>query len=443
MLDIVQHFFMERENIMRFIKFLMSGIFASCFFLMLSGCAEGWFGTTTGNLAQQIGSNRAVASSMVNTAYLGKAVAFNATTAPKHVTVLLPLSGKFGASGKAVRNGFLTAHYYAKQQGQKVPALNFLDTGTADANSLYQQALANGSDFIVGPLTKNEINALLNSPQLPLPTLALNTVDSDVAKQNTNLYQFGLAPEDEILQVANKIIQDGYKNILVIAPDDARSSYLLSVFNNSFTGLRGKIVAQMIYNKNADFSTEVANLLGVDQQRINQQRKALKKEDFVKIDPATFRRQDFDAIFLLASPDEARQIRPLIKFYYAEKIPVYATSQIYGGVPSPQLDVDLDGIIFCDLPWVLQNPAALPNYISDPQKQIMTIWPNSPPDLVKLYALGIDSYNLMRFINKPGSFPANGLAGATGALFLTSSRHIFRRLDFAVFRDGRPELITQ
>ena len=66
----------------------------------------------------------------------------------------------------------------------------------------YQQAVESGADLIIGPLTKSLVNQLAEKEDLPVPTLALNYADS-VGESPQNLYQFGLAPADEIYQILN------------------------------------------------------------------------------------------------------------------------------------------------------------------------------------------------------------------------------------------------
>lgn len=41
---------------------------------------------------------------------------------------------------------------------------------------------------------------------------------------------------------------------------------------------------------------------------------------------------------------------PLLNYYYAGDVPVYATASVYGGSANPLKDKDLDGIIFATFP---------------------------------------------------------------------------------------------
>ncbi|HBM24713.1 MAG TPA: hypothetical protein DD411_14230, partial [Alcanivorax sp.] len=48
--------------------------------------------------------------------------------------------------------------------------------------------------------------------------------------------------------------------------------------------------------------------------------------------------------FLVADPNEGRQIKPALNFHYARDLPVFATSHLYNGTPAPRRDQDLDGV---------------------------------------------------------------------------------------------------
>ena len=95
------------------------------------------------------------------------------TPAPKNIALLLPLDGSLGASGNLVRNGFLNAYYEGGKKSQQ--NVFFVNTSkTLNMTALYQQAIAQGADTIVGPLTKEQVSALLKQGSFAAPTIALN-----------------------------------------------------------------------------------------------------------------------------------------------------------------------------------------------------------------------------------------------------------------------------
>ena len=86
----------------------------------------------------------------------------------KQIAVLLPLSGRTGESAAAIRDGIMAAYY---QDELESPELRFYDTG-GNAQliwSVYQQAVADGAEFVIGPLLKDSIQQLEQSGQLPVP----------------------------------------------------------------------------------------------------------------------------------------------------------------------------------------------------------------------------------------------------------------------------------
>src|SRR5690606_17923298 len=86
------------------------------------------------------------------------------------------------------------------------------------ALSAYQEALAAGSEFVVGPLTKESLLMLASLGDLPAPVLALNTLPGD-EQPRPGLYQFALAPEDEAIAAADYAIAQGFSRALVMTPD--------------------------------------------------------------------------------------------------------------------------------------------------------------------------------------------------------------------------------
>ena len=143
------------------------------------------------------------------------------------------------------------------------------------------------------------------------------------------------------------------------------------------------------------------------------------------------RRQDFDMIFLLAYPSKARQIMPMLRYYFAGDVPVYATSAVYAGHADPQKDKDLNGIVFCDVPWVLNHQMGHKN------------WPEQWNSYNRLYALGMDSFFLVTQLNQLLLFPAMGVSDNSGVLYLNANQKIVRRLAWAKFRQGLAEQVTE
>ena len=109
---------------------------------------------------------------------------------PVSLAVLLPLTGHLSTAAVPVRDGLL-AGYYAERRRR--PDIRFYDT-VAGAVAAYDKAVADGADYIVGPLGREEVDALFRRGQLDVPVLALNRAATPPPPGNAS---FSLAPEDD------------------------------------------------------------------------------------------------------------------------------------------------------------------------------------------------------------------------------------------------------
>ena len=96
-----------------------------------------------------------------------------------HVAVILPLqSQSFGRHADSVRLGVFAA---AGLQTDRLPVIVYATTEEPDrVLEAYQRAVSTGATAVIGPLTRNGVSALAASGQVAVPTLALNTPDTDV-----------------------------------------------------------------------------------------------------------------------------------------------------------------------------------------------------------------------------------------------------------------------
>lgn len=343
------------------------------------------------------------------------------------VAVFLPLSGALADQSLAIKNGFLAAYYSGQKAGTASFDIKFVDTTNQNIISLYNNEVEAGTNLIIGPLQKPDVEQLASSAELPIPVIALNTADNYKNKVKINLYQFGLSTQDEAIVAASKIIKDGHFSTALIYPSVAWGETLAAAFRNKYSALGGHIVAEMRYDNSSNVDAQIRQLMGISETDFNNNKKRHAE---------LAHRTDIDAVFLIAYPQKARQIVPLLKFYYAENIPMYATSMIYSGTPNPGVDQDLDGVKFADMPWVIDSPATLPQYLQDVHNNLTASSPQSFAKNSRLYALGVDAYTLTTNFNTLITTPHAGIAGATGTLHLDNYNHIYRRLHWTKFQQG-------
>ncbi|OGO95864.1 MAG: hypothetical protein A3F41_05735 [Coxiella sp. RIFCSPHIGHO2_12_FULL_44_14] len=357
---------------------------------------------------------------------------------PQRIALLLPEKGPLQSQANAIRNGFFAAYFQWKKQGFS-PTLRVWDTSRGDITTIYRQAVQEGAQFIVGPLTKSDLLTLVHSGIINVPTLALNTLPSSEAT-TPHLYQFGLSPTDEIQQVAYRLRENHHPRVILIAPNDEWGQTMAAAFEEQWKSLGGLLITQLNYSHRTDLNQAIRHLLNVDQS----QQRAQQLQHFLgnaKLRFIPYRRQDTDAIFLVANPTQAQEILPLLKFYYAGNIPVYSISSIYSGSSRSPTNYDLNGVIFIDMPWIIEPDAKLPAELADIRHRVQALWPHSFNHHPRLYALGVDAYRLIPWLNRTTGTASGYLSGASGQLYLNTHFQIDRRLLWAQIIQGKPQLL--
>jgi hypothetical protein len=355
---------------------------------------------------------------------------------PEHIALLLPLGGGLASAAAAVRDGIIAA-YYDTPEASLRPQLSIYDSGDTPDTALaaYQQAVAAGAGFVIGPLRKNAIELLATQPQLSVPTLALNQSETP-GLTTPGLYQFGLAPEDEAREVARLAWRDGHTRCIALLPDDDWGERVYAAFAEEWQQLGGVILETARYDsKQTDHGRIISAVLNLDSSKERHQRLTRQLGQQLEFEPR--RRQDVDFVFLLASPGQARLIRPQLSFYHATALPVYATSRVYSGHPDASKDADMNGIVFCDMPWELETGSHWEHL----QRAIDTHWPGQANRYGRLYALGIDAFRVIPYISELGGGMFGSYHGVTGNLSMDSSGQISRTLRCARFRQGLPVLL--
>lgn len=120
------------------------------------------------------------------------------TEYPRQIALLLPLSGRNASAGLAVQNGFLGAYFLTAGGLDDRQTLRVYDINAeGGAAAAYQNAVADGAEFVVGPLLRSSVSELANDILVPVPLLTLNYLpDNTLAPPG--LYQFALAPESTL-----------------------------------------------------------------------------------------------------------------------------------------------------------------------------------------------------------------------------------------------------
>lgn len=358
--------------------------------------------------------------------------------APNKIALLLPLTGRYSKVAEAVYAGITTAREFGEAFNPP-PDLIVYDTGDdpISAVSYYRRAVSEGADFIIGPFQKDAVRTLASQGVLPVPTLSLNYADYEVTGAN-NLYQFGLLPEDEAKQVAERAAFENKGAALVLVPEGEWGTRLLSAFTNRFHELGGSVLqAERYFPQNSDYSVAIKTLLQLNQSE--QRRRTLQSIIKTEVEFEPRRRQDADFVFIAASPQQARLIRPQLSFHFASDLPVYATSHIFSGNENLSADQDINGITYCDVPWILSNDSSMALLKDSLDLQSSS----SSSRLPRFAALGIDAYQVIPHLQRLAANNFDRYDGTTGKLSVDTQNRIYRELLWAQFKKGRPESLDE
>ncbi len=331
---------------------------------------------------------------------------WNVSPQVQTIAVLLPTSGPLATIGNVILDGIMAARFDKPNVSVRV-----YDSGAAenDIYSLYQTAVYEGAELILGPMQKTLVDALATQP-LTVPVIALNS-GKQAGSSNGNLLQFALLPEDEATQAAKKMLADGYTQLAVLTPKGEWGQRIAQAFLDAAQAGGAEIVARGHYDPKAnDHANEIARLLKPD-----------KKNNVNGVGA--------QALFLVATPKQARIIVPMVKFYFLDSLPVYATSHAFSGETNTNADRDLNGLTYSEIPWLL-NPDASPAY---------TDLHGAARAHPRLFAFGYDALNA---VPKLVATDANErVTGLSGILSVDFSNRVHRQLDWARFRRGAPQLV--
>jgi outer membrane PBP1 activator LpoA protein len=202
---------------------------------------------------------------------------------------------------------------------------------------------------------------------------------------------------------------------------------VLEAFRQSWQAKGGTLIAAEHVDQPVALAQQVADLFQLRKSEGRAQQVQNTVGTQVAAQPS--RRQDIDFMFLAATPQQAQQIKPTMVFQYAGDVPVYATSHLFTNSNDRAQYLDLNGVRFCETPWLLNA--------NDPLRQQVTAqWPQAAGSLGRLYAMGIDAYRLAPRLAQLKALPDSRIDGLSGSLSMNPSRRVERQLPWAEFVDG-------
>lgn len=325
----------------------------------------------------------------------------SALAAPNTIAVMLPLSGRLESIGKQVRAGILKSYWHQNSQSQLI----FYDTETTrDIHTLYLQAKQAGAEKIIGPLTRENIQALSRFPVTDL--IALNRIDNP-----SSFIQLGLHPLNEKQQIIQQLNQQCARHIALLHSNHTSDISFAQQLNQAWLKQHPFAMNQQVYSVNShNLRNEMASILNVNlsQERGNYLSRIIQQP--VEYEPRT--RQDLDTMLLIGDDRSLSILGPQLEFFQL-KLNLIGTSKL--------------------------TPQQLYNH--SPQRDLKKIrFPTHPASLIEsplrnnLEALGWDSYLIAHHSNQlePNMF----IQGSLGKHYFPADQQIDTKLVWAEFENN-------
>jgi outer membrane PBP1 activator LpoA protein len=335
----------------------------------------------------------------------GNAIMREGYRMPARIALLLPMHGPLSTPAVAFRDVFFSVFLGDLSVAPRPQVRSYDSGGTpAQVQAAYNQAVADGANLVIGPLARDSVSAMFARGALPVPLLALNHPDGEVPPPPGSA-EFGLLPEAEGAQAAAHMSERGVHQAIVFVGSDDRARRAAGAFKAQFESLGGQVLSEAtLGSDNVDYS------------------------DAIK---AALTNAPADAgILLLMRPQTARVLMPQLHLVNATQ-PVFATSLVYSGGDNTTADRDLDGVEFCDAPWLFDAQPGLPDHAT-----IAAQLPEARGAAARLFAFGMDAWALAPYLDWLRTHPGAYVPGATGQLTEDALGRVHRVPVWASFQDG-------
>lgn len=349
-----------------------------------------------------------------------------------NITVILPLSGKQEIAGKVAQQGLLAAY-----NNDTSLTLHFIDSNELDMSTLNDIFTENNTDYVIGPLLKENVDSYVEQQAITIPTLLLNLPNQSLMRENHIV--LSMRREDEAVQAASTLSKRNYKHPIIFSLQDNVSPRIATSFAQQWQLVTGELPETVYFNKNDNMQSTLKSSLDVDksQQRIKSLESVIKQ----KIKSESRNRHDIDMIYLVGSPRETRLLKPYIDVNistFSSEIPTFASSFSHSGNMDVSESRDLTGLSFTEIPWLLQSKSQNKE-LAELSRQL---WPERSDSLQRIFAMGFDSLSLVSKLSTMQKSPYIRHFGQTGVLKLNANNILTRSLLWGRYFQGKEQEIA-
>lgn len=321
------------------------------------------------------------------------------------------------------------------------------DTSSQPLPALLEQAQKDGATLIVGPLLKSNVEQL-SGIQTPLNILALN--QPETVKNSPNICYFALSPEDEARDAARHIWSQHKQMPLVLAPRGSFGDRIAKAFADEWQKQGGQTVLQQGLGSTGELKQAINSGAGI---RLSGTPVVLTtnvaapaqaqgvtiggitipappSDEQITSTSSSVQSGKIDAVYIVATQDEMTLIKPMIDMSTnsRSKPALFASSRSYQAGAGPDYRLEMEGLQFSDIPLLA---GANPQLMQQATAQFKNDY-----SLVRLYAMGMDSWALANHFAEMRQIPGFQLTGSTGELSANDDCVIQRKLPWLQYRQG-------
>ena len=263
-----------------------------------------------------------------------------------------------------------------------------------------------------------------------ISTLLLNSpVTAILPPQYTIL---SMRPEDEALQAAAVLSSQNFKHPIILSQNNRVSKRIAMAFAKKWQDATGNIIDLVYYNNSGEMQDNIKAMLAVNKSKARINKLNTKVSNLIMSKPRN--RRDIDMIYFVGSSQQARLIKPYIEVNtseFAKIIPIYASSRSHSYLAGSNISKDLKGLTFTQIPWLLTTEQD--DKLASLHYQL---WPKRSDSLLRLFAMGYDSFQLIHKIPLMQQAPYIQHWGQTGILKLDTEHILTRSLLWGTYKNN-------
>ena len=328
-------------------------------------------------------------------------------------------------------------HAVATTSANPGAELKIYDTSAQPLDQVLAQVQKDGASIVVGPLLKNNVEALMKS-NTTLNVLALNQPEQ--VQNRANICYFALSPEDEARDAARHIHEQGKQAPLLLIPRSTLGDRVANAFAQEWQTLGGGVVLQQKFGSAAELRAGVNGGAGIALNG-SPVSASLPQQQSVTIGGLTIPAPPTDAqisgggkvdsAYIVATPEEIAFIKPMIAMRNGSQsgATLYASSRSAQGTAGPDFRLEMEGLQYSEIPMLAgSNPQLMQQALGAVRNDY---------SLARLYAMGVDAWALANHFTQMRQVPGCELNGNTGDLTADQDCVINRKLSWLKYQQGQ------